>query len=257
MRLVSLCLVLSSSWALASGPSWPIEPRVTWPGKVAAEGGTAQVDIGVSDDATDVRVEVFGSDGLTIDPSNKLSLVIAALPRGQHFVFEVGFHPAKGRASIVVQTRAKFAHTSEGGTVREFQFGAESPEQVAERSRCVRQDSDGTWVRVMGCDEATAPVAPLKGKMPGVSTIDGYVVGAYTCPPCPAGAMCKPCLMASAIVVGPKPDMGPVSPRSPPAGAKTVLTETPSAYTQGTKYRFEVRELPNRALTLLKAEPLP
>lgn len=242
-HLLAVTFVLATSFtagrATAAGSNWPIEPRVTYPPTAGPEGATAKVDVEVTDDATNVRVEVFGTGGLTLDNGNRLSLTIAALKRGQHFVFDVAFHPPRSRAAIVVQTRAKFGRAGEGGPVREFPFGAETPAP----SRCVRQDPDGTWVRIMGCEDGPAQVTPetLSAQPPGVARVEGFVVGSYLCPPCPRGAQCKPCARASVIFVSGRKDHPPVPGVQPPADVAAIETEEVGSFAQGIGYRFEVR----------------
>ena len=276
MKCVALALALLaavSTAASATGPSWPIFTEVKFPEQVGPNGGRATVIVTVSDEARDIRLEVYGDDHMWVDPDNKLVVQINALHPGESFPFEVGFHPGPGRSYIAVSAHAHFTHTA-GGAVHEFPFGQEDAEQLREHSRCVRQDPEGTWIRIMGCDdeapadaEAGAPLptavahddAPLVPAMnvdiqqlrsaPPLGKrvrFDGYVVDSYRCPPCPPGAQCKPCIMPTVIFVAAAPAHARFSWTAPPADVATIGVDDPAVFTPGVSYRFEV-QVPEQA----------
>ena len=272
MLLLSL-LILSAAPAGATGPSWPILTDVVFPKKVGPDGGRATVVVTVGEDATDIRLEVYGDDRMRVDPDNKLVVQINALHPGQSFPFEIGFHPGPGRSYIAVSAYAHFTHTA-GGSVHEFPFGQEDAEQLREHHKCVRQDPEGTWIKIMGCDEdappATAaapspppaaydeprtPLSPPSIDIGGLRTapplgrrvrFEGYVVDSYRCPPCPRGAQCKPCAMPTVIFVAAAKEHGRFSWTAPPADVAAIAVDDPAAFTPGVRYRFEV-QVPERA----------
>jgi hypothetical protein len=257
----------------ATGPSWPINTEVEFPATVGPEGGRAKVVVTVDADATDIRLEVYGDDAMRVDPDNKLVVQLNALHPGQSFSFEVGFHPGPGRSYLAVASHARFAKVA-GGAVHEYPFGSESAAQQLEHRKCVMQDAEGTWVRVMGCEEeaplptspaghaeaatpapAPAAVPPGEPSVPvtldvarlrqapplgGRARLEGYVVDAYRCPPCPPGAQCKPCVMTSAIFVAEQPEHAPFSWADPPADVVAIAAEDPLSFARGVRFRFEV-----------------
>jgi hypothetical protein len=281
--LISLLMLLAAA-AQATGPSWPIFTDVKFPAQVGPDGGRATVVVTVSDDATDIRLQVYGDDSMHVDPDNNLVVQLNALHPGQSFAFEVGFQPGPGRSYLAVAAYARFTHSA-GGAVHEYPFGSESPEQLREHSKCVRQDPDGTWIRIMGCDEdspagtpsgapaaterhaAQSPTPPPPAGAVAVQAppiaidiaalrtapplgrharLEGYVVDSYRCPPCPHGAMCKPCVMSTAIFVADVPEHARFSWTDPPADVAVIAVDDPAPYEHGVRYRFEVA-VPERA----------
>ena len=87
----------------------------------------------------------------------------------------------------------------------------------------------------------------------------GVVLDGYLCPPCPAGAMCKPCMGPSAIFVGETATHAPFSPFARPADILTLATDDPGSFTRGSRYRFEftVADARSDAVDgrLLRAQP--
>jgi len=276
MLRYALLIGLSVLWctvAGATGASWPIFTEVRFPPQVGPDGGRATVIVTVGEDATDIRLEVYGDDHLRVDPDNKLVVQLSTLHPGQSFPFEVGFHPGPGRSYIAVSAYARFTHGA-GGAVHEFPFGQEDAAQLREHQRCVRQDPDGTWIRIMGCDDETPPagangsaatpsVAPAgEAPVPAVpvsigqlrtapplgrrAVVEGYVVDSYRCPPCPPGAQCKPCLMESVIFVAATKTHERFSWQSPPVDVVTIAVDDASAHAAGVRYRFEV-QVPDQA----------
>jgi hypothetical protein len=267
MRITFCCwLLLAATTASATGPSWPIRVDVTYPPTVGPEGGRAAVTVAVDQDATDVRLEIHGDDGMRVEPDNKLVLRVESMRAGESRRFDVAFRPGPGRSYLAVASHARFPHT-EGGAVLDFPFGAESPAQLAEHHKCVMQDAEGTWIHLMGCEEETAaPATPAvapptaqpthaveavplgdvvalrREARPGlIVEVAGYVVDAYRCAPCPKGAMCKPCEMASAIFIADAPQHPRFSWSVRPADVAAVAADDPNAFSTGVRYRFEVR----------------
>ncbi|MBI3783863.1 MAG: hypothetical protein HY270_10715 [Deltaproteobacteria bacterium] len=278
MRAPWFCLFsLIAAAAHATQPSWPIFTDVEFPAAVAADGGRATVVVTVGEDATDIRIEVYGDDHMRVDPDNKLVVQLNALHPGQSFPFEVGFHPGPGRSYIAVSAFAHFTHTA-GGSIHEFPFGQENAEQLREHQKCVRQDPDGTWIKIMGCDEEPAPPAntpvpatqpapvahgePVADRLPALNIdlgqlrtappwerrvrFEGYVVDSYLCPPCPDGAQCKPCLMHTVIFVAATKEHARFSWEAPPSDVVTIAANDPSKFLPGIRYRFEV-QVPEQA----------
>ncbi len=64
---------------------------------------------------------------------------------------------------------------------------------------------------------ATMDVETFQSHPPtgGIAELAGYVVKKYACPPCPAGAMCKPCMGDSVTIAD--------SPATPPAKGLNIL----------------------------------
>ena len=88
-------------------------------------------------------------------------------------------------------------------------------------------------------DPQLRTVAELMAAPPVGQTVRvfGYVVDLNICPPCPMGAMCKPCARESSIVICDRPD------RSTPGASPPVLviaTPEPDRLARGTRYRFEI-----------------
>jgi len=253
--LILACL----SEAGATGASWPITPSVDYPAAetIGPAGGKAIVRVRVDDDASAIEVEVYGVDGMRAGDANKVEVHRDALRVGASFAFEVVIHPGSGRSALVVAAKARFAHAGAGGTLREFPFGEENAEQRRERSRCVRQDPEGVWIRELGCDEGSpqAPVAAAaSGSRPPVLTVAefrasppagpvarilGYVVESYLCPPCPKGAQCKPCFTRSAIFLADAPGHAPFALDAPPPDVVAIAASDPKAFELNVQYRVE------------------
>lgn len=68
----------------------------------------------------------------------------------------------------------------------------------------------------------------------------GYVVDSYLCPPCPAGAMCKPCARESVIFVAAAPGHPAVDVITPPADVLVVATRQPQRFELRTQYRLVI-----------------
>ena len=106
-------------------------------------------------------------------------------------------------------------------------------------------------------------VAEFKTKNlpPAVYHIEAYVTFIYTCPPCPAGALCKPC----------SPNFAIISDESQPHTATNDLTNkdlllyrsSTEKLKIGHRYRFYIRVLekdiyggPGNAIKILNVKPL-
>jgi len=85
---------------------------------------------------------------------------------------------------------------------------------------------------------APLSVTQLKAAPPASGDVDvvGYVTGTYICPPCPPGAMCKPCVSPSAIFISDSPPVGEERLRT----KEIRLEADPSQYQGGAKYEFHI-----------------
>jgi hypothetical protein len=239
LAIIAFVMLLLTAAAMADPPSWPITPDVDL--SAVSKGGAAVVKVLVGDDAKSVDIKVYGQDGLVVGKANKMTVHRDHVAKGETVTFHIVVHPGAGRSYVVVDAKATFAHAGRGGTVRSFPVGTESAAQQAEHSKCVRQDPDGVWIRVPGCDDdapsaASSPTVTLEQLMAppaGVKLVrvTAFVVGGYLCPPCPPGAQCKPCMSASFVSLALSADQ--------PAQAK-VSVRDPGIFQHGVKYEFEV-----------------
>ncbi|PIS47816.1 MAG: hypothetical protein COT17_01520 [Elusimicrobia bacterium CG08_land_8_20_14_0_20_51_18] len=83
-------------------------------------------------------------------------------------------------------------------------------------------------------------ISALKAKKPasGFFNTEGYVVKIYTCPPCPEGAMCKPC-MRNNILISENANLQ----ESYMLAKKDMILFTDKAkdFRLGEKYRFSIK----------------
>ena len=81
-------------------------------------------------------------------------------------------------------------------------------------------------------------VAQFKASPPvgKVAQIDGYVVDTYLCPPCPEGAMCKPCMSESSIFISDLPHAAGAA----DAPTIAIAVPDPAQFERDKLYRFEV-----------------
>lgn len=82
-----------------------------------------------------------------------------------------------------------------------------------------------------------APPAGLRARF------EGFVIDSYRCPPCPRGALCKPCVMHSAIFVADTKEHAQFSWSDPPADVAVIGVDDPAQFSKGVRYRFEVQVL--------------
>lgn len=70
----------------------------------------------------------------------------------------------------------------------------------------------------------------------GPFRIEGYVIDIYKCPPCPAGAMCKPCIPDNIVVTDniDEPDLSKIK-------RLRISTEKPELFELRKKYTFTVK----------------
>ena len=66
------------------------------------------------------------------------------------------------------------------------------------------------------------PVQAITKQLPDTCSITGIVLSAYTCPPCPKGAQCKPCI-GDHVMIGDSADA---------KNQFMVLLDDPGAYTK-------------------------
>jgi hypothetical protein len=91
----------------------------------------------------------------------------------------------------------------------------------------------------VAANAAAAPdmtVAQFRAAPPGgkIVRLTGYMVDAYLCPPCPPGAMCKPCMSHSSITIADEPNHIQGAPEI------TVAVPDPAPFKRGVRYRFEI-----------------
>ena len=198
-------------------------------------------------------------------PTIRLSMFFAVL--GSIQLFDLIMPLTKGGPSDSTQTMVTYLY-SYGVTRMKIGFGS-----------AVGQDPDGTWIRIMGCDEdspagtpsgapaateraaaqppiPSPPAGPVAVQEPPIAIdiaalraapplgrharLEGYVVDSYRCPPCPHGAMCKPCVMSTAIFVADVPEHARFSWTDPPTDVAVIAVDDPAPFEHGVRYRFEV-----------------
>jgi len=109
-------------------------------------------------------------------------------------------------------------------------------------------------------------VADLLAMRPtnGTFTLIGYVAKSYRCPPCPQGAMCKPCMGAN-VVLSDEPRRINLYTELGPGDVIVFVTDSDLAkLVVGKRYRFRVEvgtrsstSLPINDLRLVKWESTP
>lgn len=73
----------------------------------------------------------------------------------------------------------------------------------------------------------------------GVCIVEGYVVKVYTCPACPQGAMCKPC-MGDNIVISDNSKL--IDSYSQVTDSEVIVfTDNPNVFKLGKRYKLEIR----------------
>jgi hypothetical protein len=73
-----------------------------------------------------------------------------------------------------------------------------------------------------------------------VIRVVGYIVGSYLCPPCPAGATCKPCAAASEVFLAAAASHPRVVLFDAGSDVLAVAVDDPNAFVLGSPYRFEL-----------------
>ena len=269
--VLAALLVGSASPATASPPNWPIAPTVRFsvPEPSGAGGGTATVQVKITDDAHAIEVEVYGLDGMRVGKTNKAHVHRDQLKAGGSITLHVRIYPGAGQSLLTVSAYAQFERAGYGGVVRTFPFGKENAAQQAEHSRCVRQDPEGVWIRDPDCVEPTAPAEapPPPGAPPAPSQLSigdlqnsppvgraaqivGFVVGSYLCPPCPPGAQCKPCASESVLFIADTSSRDPVAPGAHSDGVVAIGVKNPASFERGARYRFEIEVVGRRGQSI-------
>jgi len=89
-----------------------------------------------------------------------------------------------------------------------------------------------------GNAQATMTVAQFR--MSGIqqATVEGYIVKIYACPPCPAGAMCKPCMGDNIVISDEDKALDTYSLTDKDL---IVFTDKAKDFTLGKRYSFTVR----------------
>ena len=256
-----LALALLATPAAANQASWPITVSVSYPATLTSGAGAARVNVLNGANARAVDIQVWGLDGMRAGDDNILRVMRDQAAAGTWIDFDVLFRPGPGRSSLVVSAKAVFAGAGTGVTVLGFPYGRENADQLAEHSACVRQDSQGVWIRLDKCEKTAAAalpvltVAELKAAPPVGSRVilTGYVADAYLCPPCPKGAMCKPCAGPSAVYLADAPGHAAFDLARPPADIAVLAASHPTAFPSGTAVRLEV-EVSDRAVGAFDGE---
>ena len=249
LRGALLALALLAAPATANQASWPITVSVTYPAVLGAGAGVARVDVLLGADARAIDIAVWGLDGMRAGDDNIVRVARDQATAGSRIVLDAPFHPGPGRSSLVVSAKAALAGAGAGVTVLNFPYGAENADQLAEHSACVRQDSAGVWIRLNECETHAAAdppeltVAQLKAAPPVGSraVLTGYVADSYLCPPCPRGAMCKPCAGPSAVYIADAPGHAAFDPARPPPDVAVLSASNPMMFPAGPRCGWRSR----------------
>ncbi len=130
------------------GPS--ARASATAPVTVGAQlsGGSGRVTVRFDADAQDVRIEVFGANGLAVT-TGAVPVDGARFVRGDVVTLEVAFTPGPGRSSLVVAVTGSFRGGARRASVANFEVGEPTPEQRTGPGTVV-QGSDGERLHVVG-----------------------------------------------------------------------------------------------------------
>ena len=113
------------------------------------------------------------------------------------------------------------------------------------------QDSENTAASTDMPDAATHSITIHELKQSDLTEgrfyIEGYVAKIYTCPPCPEGTQCKPCMGDNIVVSEDKKEVGGYGGLSPKE--LIVFTDKTGELKLGGKYQFFVKVL-NEKTTL-------
>ena len=74
-----------------------------------------------------------------------------------------------------------------------------------------------------------------------VVDVTGFIAGEYRCPPCRKGAMCKPCMRPSVIIVAARRGRAPIDTAAPPADVLVIAARNTGVFKRGTLYRLRIR----------------
>jgi hypothetical protein len=118
----------------------------------------------------------------------------------------------------------------------------------SDEMRIIREIVDAEGLNGPHADSLTSlpppalTIAQLRASPPigRIVRIVGYVVESYLCPPCPKGAQCKPCAIASAIFVADAPNHAPFALDAPPNDVVAITDQDPNRFERGIQYRFEL-----------------
>ena len=96
---------------------------------------------------------------------------------------------------------------------------------------------------VFPCHAAPLTVEEYRRKAPsmGEFEVEGYVVKQYRCPPCPVGAMCKPCMRDNILISAKKE----IVETYPPNGDYIVafVSNSQQSFVLGHRYRMLIQVL--------------
>jgi hypothetical protein len=103
-----------------------------------------------------VVVEIYGLDGLRVGQDDLVWLRFASVKAGQRIEIPFSLERGQGRSALVVFVRSP-------GRLSQLtrQLGELSAEQLRRNNACARRDPEGTWIKLMGCEEeGPAPIVP-------------------------------------------------------------------------------------------------
>lgn len=109
--------------------------------------GTGRVTVRFDADAKDVRIAVFGADGLTVT-SAAAPIDGASFARGETAAFDVAFAPGPGRSRLAVSVSGKFHGAGKRTRAVSFAVGEPTPEQLRGLGTVV-EGEDGEKLRVV------------------------------------------------------------------------------------------------------------
>ena len=136
--------------ASTSGEKMQITGKMEAPVQVAAQvtQGTARVSVQFGADATDVRVNVRGVDGLQVTSPQDLAQG-ASFKKGDVATYDVSFVPGPGQSNLAVTVTGTFNGISQAAA-RSFAIGTPGPEKQGPGH--VVEDSDGQRIKELPAD---------------------------------------------------------------------------------------------------------
>jgi hypothetical protein len=147
--LLALAACARSSQAAPPPEASPGAGKPTAPVSVGAElsTGAARVTVRFEADAKDVRIAVFGADGLAVTSAAE-PVAKGAFARGEAAALDVTFTPGPGRSRLAVSVTGKFHGAGKRTRTATFAVGEPTPEQLRGEGAVV-EGADGEKVRVV------------------------------------------------------------------------------------------------------------
>lgn len=136
MHRIALAVTLAAAAACApqapaaEAGAAPVHGKAKAPVAIEAQlsDGSGRVTVRFGAAAKDVRVELRGTDGLTVT-SDPVPVERASFDAGAESTFDVAFTPGPGRSLLSVAVSGKFRGAGRNGTVTTFPIGEATPEQ--------------------------------------------------------------------------------------------------------------------------------